>query len=362
MAADTTPATAQSTHTWRNWSRASAGEVGVPSSATSRATPSTAPSWRAVWFSAPPAREPVGGQPGDRRGAEHREGEGDAQPADERSAGATGRGSRARCGSIAMHHTCAARTRGRRARAPCRTRRGRPACPVDRDSSGDHERSGGDRQPGLQRGVVPHGREEEHVGEEHGEEPDGVGHGGGVGEPGRARLEQAQVERRRGVAPGSAERRRRRARRPTREGAEHGGAGPAPVLALGDAEGDGGDGDGEEHDADEVGARAADLRLGEHPAGGDAGDERRPGGSRGTPTATRRRRSAASRATGRWPRRARRCRPTSRPPAAAARRGWPRAAGPAMRASAARRRPPAPPAGDQQLGARGRRRTAATRR
>ncbi len=47
---------------WK-WSSASAGESGRPMMATRAATPSTAPIWRAVWLSAPPAANRSGGRP-----------------------------------------------------------------------------------------------------------------------------------------------------------------------------------------------------------------------------------------------------------------------------------------------------------
>ena len=63
MAADRNAAPPAMIHARSKWARACAVDVGLPMMATSSATPSTAPSWRAVWLMAPPTPNCVAGNP-----------------------------------------------------------------------------------------------------------------------------------------------------------------------------------------------------------------------------------------------------------------------------------------------------------
>ena len=137
---------------------------GVPTMAMSRATPSTAPIWRAVWLMAPPVPKRSCGRSGDGGGAEHREGERDADADQERpgqpmgevpGVGVDGRDVDEQSG---REGEAAGDEHGSVADA-C----GEPSARAT--EGGDEQGPGRDRQPRLQGRVLPHRGQEQHVGQ-----------------------------------------------------------------------------------------------------------------------------------------------------------------------------------------------------
>ena len=148
-----------------------------------------------------------------------------------------------------------------------------PEQPAGEGDRGGQERPGGDHEPGPQDRLVPDPGEEEDAAEDHGAEAGEEDQRADVGQGDGPVADDRRLDDRVGVTAGAHDQ-ERAGHHGQPEGAQDGGAGPAPVRSLDNAGGQAGHGDGEQGGAGQVGlVRRGVLDLAQHPHPDHQGDQ-----------------------------------------------------------------------------------------